>query len=210
MASLKVQTSKLNPTQLVELADVVHPKLAPAAPATPPIPNMATKAASLKTKRDAAAAANLAYESAKAALVNLKQARDATADDLRAEHVSVAAAVESEAKGDAVMLTASGYPLAADPVQTTTPPAQVQNLNVTAGDDDGELDATWDPTTLAKSYEVQTAAAPAGPWTTAAQPTASRASLPGLTSGQRGWVRVRAIGSKGPGAWSDVASKMVP
>jgi hypothetical protein len=32
----------------------------------------------------------------------------------------------------------------------------------------------------------------------------------GLASGQRVWVRVRAIGAAGPGPWSDPATKIVP
>jgi hypothetical protein len=43
----------------------------------------------------------------------------------------------------------------------------------------------------------------------AAQFLDQRAST-GLTSGQRVWLRVRGIGSNGPGAWSDPATKIVP
>jgi hypothetical protein len=35
-------------------------------------------------------------------------------------------------------------------------------------------------------------------------------SLPGLTSGQRVWVRVRGHGTKGDGPWSDPGNKIVP
>ena len=122
MASLSLNLSRKNPTQLIALADVVLPKLAPAAPALPPIPNMATKAAGLTTKRATAKTANDAYIAALAALVTLKQARDQTADVLRTEHTSVAKAVESEAKGDPVLLSASGYPLAQDHTASGAPP----------------------------------------------------------------------------------------
>lgn len=87
MAKLKLNTSRMSPAQLIALADVVLPKIAPTAPATLPVPNVAAKATSLETKRDAAHAANEAYEAAKAGLPALKVARDAAADALRrAQH----------------------------------------------------------------------------------------------------------------------------
>ena len=110
------------------------------------------------------------------------------------------------------LLGASGYPLASAAVQSTTPPAQILNLFLTAGDASGTLDLTFDPDALAKTYEVQiTTTHPIdGPWTTMVQPTTSYTKLTGLTSGQRVWLRVRGIGSNGPGAWSDPATKIVP
>lgn len=212
MSSISAGLSRKNPTQLIALADLVAPKLAPAAPATPPVPNLAAKVASLVTKRGLTKTANDAYESAKAALVGLKATRDATADDLRVEHTSLISAIESEAKGSITMLAATGYPLSSPAVQSTNPPAQIVNLSVTAGDNDGSLDVTFDPDALATTYEVQvtTADPVAGPWTTKEQPTASRATIDGLTSGQRVWIRVRAIGSNGSGPWSDPATKIVP
>lgn len=212
MSSLKPNLSKKNPTQLIALADLVLPKIAPEPPAVPPIANLATKAAALKTVRDAAFAANKAYEDAKLALANLKQVRDEKADLLRIEHNAVVSAVESEAKGDPVVLTASGYPLAAPPGGESSLPEQIRNLNVTQGDEDGVLDVNYDPDAAARTYEVQTTTGDpvTGPWVTKAQPTVSSMKLTGLTSGSRVWVRVRGVGSKGAGPWSDPASKIVP
>ncbi len=212
MSSLKANLSRLNPAQLIDLADLVLSKIAPAAPATPPIPNLATKATALGTARDAAEAAHADYENARVTLANLKLLRDQKADLLRVEHAAVVAAVESECKGDAAKLASSGYPLAAS-ASASVPAAQVKNLALTHGDDDGSLDVTFDPEPAARSYEVQVclSAEPiAGPWNTKAQPTASKVTLDGLTSGSRVWVRVRAIAPAGPGPWSDVASKIVP
>lgn len=212
MSSLKLNLSRQNPAQLIALADLVTSKLAPAAPATPPIPNLAPKVATLIAARNAADAANTKYEDAKSALVNLKTLRDNKADALRVEHTALASAVESEARGDAAVLTASGYTLAAGNTPSNAAPEKVMNLSITAGDDDGALDGQIDPTAGAKTYEVQvTTVDPlAGPWTTKAQPTASRWTLEGLASGQRVWVRVRGVGSNGPGPWSDPATKIVP
>ena len=212
METIKLTASKLNSVELTTLAEVVGVKLAPPLPATPPVPNMGAKVISLNTVKTSVVTANSAYVAGLATLAALKVARDATVDALRKELNSVAAAVVSEAKGNAVMLAASGFTLASAPVQTTQPPGQVLNLAVTGGDDEGELDLTCDPVGGARSYEVETSllAPPAAVWTKVHQGTTSKASLSGLTSGQRLWIRMRAIGVKGAGAWSDVATKTVP
>lgn len=173
---------------------------------------MAAKVAALIAKRNAAKTANDAYEAAKAALVNLKETRDAMADELRTEHGSVGKAIEAEAKGNPVILSASGYGMSEPATPATTPPAQIKNLALTAGDADGSLDVQWDNDPLARTYEVQcTTQDPiTGPWATVAQPTASTCIITQNQSGIRCWVRVRGIGAKGAGPWSDPATKIVP
>ncbi len=91
-------------------------------------------------------------------------------------------------------------------------PDQILNLNVTMGDNAGSVDCTCDPDDKAKTLEWQaTTVDPlAGPWVTKKQTTVSSATLDGFTSGQRIWVRVRGIGIRGEGPWSDVATKIVP
>ena len=37
-----------------------------------------------------------------------------------------------------------------------------------------------------------------------------RVKLTGLTSGQKRWMRVRAINDQGPGSWSDPSCRMIP
>ncbi len=164
------------------------------------------------TAHDEAKAANDDYEATKALLVTRKNTRDAKLDALRLEMKSVASAVESEAKGDATLLAASGFPLAATPAQTSAAPDQVINFTLTGGEDEGALDGQHDPADGAKTYEVALATVDpiAGPWVTVLQPTTSSWSLTGLTSGQRVWVKVRGIGSNGHGPWSDPATKIVP
>ena len=67
-----------------------------------------------------------------------------------------------------------------------------------------------------KSYEVQTCLNPlnndpsVGPWTHQPTVTKSKFTVAGFASGARIWVRVRAIGTNGPGAWSDPATLIAP
>ncbi len=93
------------------------------------------------------------------------------------------------------------------------PPAQVLTLVLTAGDNDGTLDASWDPVRGANSYEIQTSPEPVTGTSWAYKMTAgkSSATLSGLTTGTRTWVRVRAIGAEdATGPWSDPVVKTVP
>ena len=212
MAKVKLKITRLTSAQVLQLATTVHDKLAPAAPATPPIPNMATRAAALLTKRGVAQAAVNAWEAGKAALPMLKAAKDVAMDDLRGELGTCAKAAELESGGDPVMLTGGGFDLIEAPVETTSPPPKVEHLAVSAGDAEGSVDGTFDAQENISHYEVEcTTADPInGPWTSVLQPTASSFHLTGLTSGQRCWIRVRAHNVKGPGAWSDPATKIVP
>ena len=49
-----------------------------------------------------------------------------------------------------------------------------------------------------------------GPWTHAKTVVKSSATVDNLTSGQRVWFRVAAVGAAGQGPWSDLATKIVP
>jgi len=212
MAEIKQTLSRLTASQLIALADNQAQLMAPTAPAAPPIPNMAAVIGELVTAHDAAKAASDAYEQAKAALASLKTARDGAVDTLRAKVGDVAVKARSESGGDGGMMQAAGYQLASTTSVAAGPLTQPQNLAVTAGDMDGTLDASCDPAAGAKTYDWQmtTADAVNGPYATVSQTTSSSTALTGLTSGQRVWVRVRAVGTTGPGPWSDPATKIVP
>lgn len=64
-----------------------------------------------------------------------------------------------------------------------------------------------------RSYEVQSllnADPTTGVWVQQPSVIKAKCTLTGLTSGARIWVRVRAIGTSGPGGWSEPASRIVP
>ena len=212
MADIKQTLSRSNPAQLIALATAQAALMAPAAPATPPIPNMAARITALLAKRGPAQTASAAYDTAKAQLASLLTARNSAADALRDELNLVAKAAATESGGDAAQLQAAGYQLASTTSAPSATTGQVLNLVLTAGDAEKTVDAACDPEPTAKTYEWQVATADpvTGPYTTVAQTTASSAMLDGLTSGSRIWVRVRAVGVKGPGPWSDPATKIVP
>ena len=142
-------------------------------------------------------------------LTTLRETRESQMAAALQHHRTLGSYVESRAAGNPAIITEGGFDL----VQPRSGPQampQVQNNSVTSGDNDGEADASWNSVKGAKSYELQTAGASAGPWTHEATITVSHKTLSGKTSGQKLWTRVRAVNSLGPGPWSDPACCTVP
>lgn len=147
----------------------------------------------------------------------LAASKQATADKDTAIAAMVAAAmqevgyVDLTANGDESKILSAGLSVRAARAPQTVP-GPVQNLSLTTSDNAGALDVHWDALSGAKSFEVQTSPDPftTTSWVTADTLTNSQTTLTGFTSGAKIWVRVRAINSAGKGAWSDVATKIVP
>jgi hypothetical protein len=124
------------------------------------------------------------------------------------------AQVQKESNGDADIIRSTNMGVKAD----ATPGgllAQVQNLSLSEGDNPGSVDAHWDPVKGRTNYEVQlclTDPAVEANWHLFTSGNRSSATLTGLTSGTRIWVRIRAKAPKveNDGAWSQPAMKIVP
>ena len=129
---------------------------------------------------------------------------------------TLASYVEAVCNFDAAKLASTRFELL-DANVSNTPKAvtEAMNLVLTAGDHEGEVDASWTPVPGARAYETQIADSPMDPaaWKPY-QFAQTRASLilTGQPSGQRIWVRVRALaaGNQLPGPWSDPATVRVP
>jgi hypothetical protein len=215
MAKIKLNLARMNAAQIISKATVIHGSIAPAAPATPPIPNLTARAAALLTAKDDAEAAEAEYQAALSVGANKKVVRDQKVDALREELRRTAGSAQSESNGDPAMLTAGGFDLAETASATTEAPPKVANLYVTAGDIDGTVTGGFDPSppdANTSTYEIQctTVDPVTGPWATVLNQSDSSFSVGGLTSGQRCWIRARAINVVGPGGWSDPATKIVP
>lgn len=174
---------------------------------TTPTPPLAT----LTAKADTLAAAYSAREAARQALDEAQAALDAAEADLDATLVTFAAYVESVSGGDAQKILSSGLAVKG-PNSPIGPMPQVQGLDSVASVEAGRIILRWASVKGAKTYEVQTCPDPitADGWTGVGLPTKATLTVDGLPSGGRCWFRVRAIGSAGPGPWSDPCVKTVP
>ena len=102
-----------------------------------------------------------------------------------------------------------------DTLLSATELAAITGLELTMGDDDGEISGQCDGQPgIVDYYEIQyTTVDPNGPspnWQHADTSKKSRFELTGLPSGQKVWVRLRAVNATGKSGWCDPACKRVP
>ena len=131
-------------------------------------------------------------------------------DQLDAVMMQVASHVDSISAGDEAKIQSAGLDTRAAASATTEPPSTPSALDVTVGDRDGELDASWDTVAGAKSYVIELSEDQPNAWKYSGVSTKSKYTLSGLESGKRYWTRVAAINSVGQSGWSDPATKIAP
>ena len=126
---------------------------------------------------------------------------------------SLANHVEEVSHGSKEKIESAGLTVRAPKTNTTSLDAP-QNVSVTAGDNEGELDLVWEPNKKATGgFEIQISIDPftSTSWQHADNSTSSKTTLTGLPSGSKIWVRIRALGPKKiKSPWSDPAVKRVP
>ena len=207
MAKVKLTIDKLPPDQLVAIANNIKTSMTGNASFTAPNPTLTVFGTKITDATAKVAAYNASVTTSQAAMAD----RDTSLESLRQTMRQLAAYVENASGGDAAKIESAGMGVRAAATKIGVP-AQVLNLVLTAGDFDGTLDAACDAVYGASSYEIQTSADPmtATSWAFKMTSSKSSATLEGLTSGAKVWVRVRAIGAAGPGPWSDPAVKTVP
>ena len=173
----------------------------------PPLPSLAT----LTAKADALSAKVSAREAAKMALDEALSALNTAEAELDADLMSLMAYVESASGGDEAKILSAGFEIKGKATPIGAMP-QVEGLDSTVGDAEGRIILRWKSVKGAKTYEVQTCPDPitAAGWKAAGLSTKASLILDGLPTGGRCWFRVRAIGSAGPGPWSDPCVKTVP
>ena len=91
-------------------------------------------------------------------------------------------------------------------------PPKAANLTLSTGDFASEVDAHWNSIKGTATYAVQWSPDPVTEksWQNAPSVTKSKATLTGLTSGSKIWVRVCAVSAGGYGPWSNQVSIVVP
>ena len=109
------------------------------------------------------------------------------------------------------MLATTGFDMRQPISRTGAPVDAPLNVRLKTTGTTGEVQVLCDSVNRAKSYQVQfTLDANAGPWSDGGTFGSTRGMvIQGLTRGKDYWVRVRAIGPDGPGAWGDPATILV-
>ncbi len=208
MASIRRNWSRLNRQARVDAAKLVHTNLTGNTDVPSPMPTLAA----LQTVITAAQTAIDEVAALEQTLKIKRAERDAKVDAVVAALGQEASTVEAVTNGDPTKMLGAGFEIAESggaPVGDLPAP---EDVRVTAGDNDGEVDVAWDSLRGAGSYEQQTNTDPNAStgWVARGTSTRSSTTLSGLTSGVRIWVRVRGIGAAGAGAWSDPTGRMVP
>ena len=207
MAKVKLAMGNMSPLEVTDLATQIVTMMTGNANFPTPNPTLAA----ITTQKNTTNTSITAQETTKATAEAATTTRDANLVTLKGLLSQLASYVENASGGDAAKIESAGMSVRADSTVPVGPMPQVADLVLSAGDFDGTLDAMWHPVRGAKSYEVQISPDPPGTWTQKMASGKSSATIEGLTSGAKLWVRVRAVGADNkPGPWSDPAVKVVP
>ena len=206
MAKVKLALKDLTRDQLADKGDTIKTALTGNPNFTTPVPTPAAIGTAATTLRTKIAAINSTKAAAATAVADGDAAFKALADLI----VQSGGYVQTTSGGDPVKIQSAGFDVASDgaPVHMT----KVANLSAAVGDSPGEIDLNWNPVSGAKSYEIQTSTTPdtESSWAFKETSTKSKATLNGLTSASKIWVRVRAVGANDKGGFSDPAESVVP
>lgn len=157
-------------------------------------------------------AASVAADKARAAAKTATSEQESKEKALSQLITQLGGHVESVSGGDETKILSAGMDVRAPNAPGSDPPAMPKSVALSEGDHASELDAGWDSVTGARSYVVQISLDPptATSWQQATVVTRSHATLSGLTSGTRYWVRVASVNANGQSGWSDPATKIAP
>jgi hypothetical protein len=207
MAKPKLSLHTKSPLEKVQKTEDIVSALTGNASFSTPIPSLAT----LTAKADALSAKVSAREAAKMALDEALSGLNTAEAQLDADLMSLMAYVESASGGDEAKILSAGFEIKGKAAPIGAMP-QVEGLDSSIGDAEGRIILRWKSVKGAKTYEIQTCPDPitAAGWKAAGLSTKASLILDGLPTGGRCWFRVRAIGSAGPGPWSDPCVKTVP
>ncbi|HEX8191066.1 MAG TPA: fibronectin type III domain-containing protein [Pyrinomonadaceae bacterium] len=172
-----------------------------------PNPTLAAVTTAINELETADAAAQAARREAR----RLTGERDRKDDKLTQLITQLGAHVDSVAGNDEAKIMSAGLEVRSAATTDGTAPAAPETLTATTGNDEGEIELSWDTVRGARSYVVERTTDPeAGPWTQAGVSPRSSLVVEGLDSGKRYYFRVAAVTLNGQSPWSNHAVKVAP
>ncbi len=166
---------------------------------SPPLAGLTSAASAVTAKRAEVA-------SAETALATRQSELDTLVQQLEQLLTQEASYVQNASQGDETKILSASMPVK-DQAAPIGPLPAPGNLRASGGDLEGTCDGMWDPVSGRDTYIAEYATNVAGPWTQFYVGKKSSATASGLASGQLYFFRVRAVGTAGPGPWSDVAQE---
>lgn len=168
---------------------------------------LAAKVTAHGLKVDALEAKSAEYEASALATKALLTERDDARVDVETLTRGLASSAEGETQ-DPAKLQGGGWHTRGESASVGPMPAP-QAVSVTSGDMEGEADMLWEPVEGRDTYLGEYSASATGPWTQFYVGKKSSATAPGLTPGSLYYFRIRAVGTQGPGPWSDIVQKRI-
>ena len=168
-------------------------------------------AAELKTKSED-------VTKAKGTLTAAVQLQALAVEKYKTKFEKVCSTCETNTENDAAKLALTGIPVIQQGGKPPAPPpGQVQNLHITTGDEEHELEPMWDGLKpkprlfIVRMVEGTATSYDETKMVEVGRPTSSRFSVKNLKAGSYYWFQVCAVGSGDQqGPWSDPAVAMAP
>jgi hypothetical protein len=197
LAKVSLALFKLPDAQLIIQTDKIIGNMTGNAAYPTPTPSLASVQTASTAFQNALAEA---ADGGKMKTAEKNAARVVLVDKLRA----LSLYVQMNCENDLATLLSSGYDATKPPTPVGILPAP-EGVTLTQGKMSGALDLQGAPVSRAAGYEGQITQnlGSTSDWTGVGIFTAARMTAQGLSPGTNYWGRMRAIGSAGPGAWSD-------
>jgi hypothetical protein len=206
MAKVKTNLRKLTALEKVALARQVVTGMTGNASFTTPAPALTaitTAATALETAYNAALTARTASKTATSTVTDKENALVALLNQ-------EAAYVQNASDGDATKIESSGFDVANRPSPIGDLPAPLA-VEFDANVNPGNMGIKWTSVRGAMSYIVERApdSAPTD-FVAVANPTKTQSVVNTMTSGQKYWFRIAAVGAAGVGEWTSPMAKIAP
>lgn len=207
MAQVKVGSDKLPVPDKIQFARQVVLDMTGNANFTTPAPTLASTTTAATALETAFNNAETARQVAKSKTAIMEAANLA----LNVLLMQLGNYVENTSGGDTAKIESSGYSVRNVPSTPIGDLPAPSGVSVVPSESSGTVDMKWITVRGARSYIVERALDAATlVWTPALSTTKAKGEVNTMTSGQKYWFRVAAVGAAGQGAWSAEISKYAP